>query len=127
MLVNATNPVFIQPIFRAELLRNRQLDKGSTTRDGITTDFNRFGIDLNPLVLAADRRNIARYRRLQTMNAWRNAVAHQDFSRLAINGVSPTLRLATVREWRAACSGLALSFDRVMREPLRVVTGNAPC
>ena len=125
-LVNATAPVVIQPMFRAQLLRGRQLDKGNASRENITADFERFRIPFNTQVIAADRRNVGRYRRLLALNTWRNAIAHQDFARLTVSGTTPVLRLVTVREWRAACSGLAVSYDRVMRSYLAEITGTSP-
>jgi hypothetical protein len=61
---------------------------------------------------------------LETLNTWRNAIAHQKFDP-AILG-NKTLGLADVRRWRSACKGLARVYDRVMREYIRSVTGVAP-
>jgi hypothetical protein len=38
----------------------------------------------------------------------------------------PNLTLAQVRLWRKVCDGLARSFDEVLRDHLRVLTGSAP-
>ena len=122
----ATMPPLLATLLRTELFQRRQLDKANATRESITADFARFGFSFYNEVVASDRRNIARYRRLQTMNTWRNAIAHQDFSRLVVSGNVPALRLATVRGWRRSCDGLAKSFDRVMQAQLRDLTGVAP-
>lgn len=72
---------------------------------------------------AYDVRSAARQMRLEEMNAWRNAIAHQDWEKV---GGNPTLRLDLVRSWRSACNGLSWSFDAAVRERLIDVVGEAP-
>lgn len=61
-------------------------------------------------------RNAGRQLRLERLNAWRNAIAHQDFT--AVPPLDHTgrvvLRKADIDAWRSACGGLALSFDAVV-------------
>src|SRR5260221_3658000 len=65
---------------------------------------------------AHDAHNAERRVALEELNAWRNAIAHQDFdpAKLGIHG----LRLARVNTWRQRCSKLALA-DSPVRELAR--------
>jgi hypothetical protein len=69
--------------------------------------------------------NPARRAALDELSEWRNAIAHQDFSASMLRAGRPSLTLAQVRLWRKACDGLARSFDEVMRDHLRRLTGSA--
>ncbi len=62
-------------------------------------------------------------KRLELLNAWRNAIAHQSFDKV---GGKHTLRLTTVRQWRRAAESLAITFDTVVGTHLGVVLGKAP-
>jgi hypothetical protein len=64
-------------------------------------DFAKLGVQLWPEVARIDARKDDRLAALETLSTWRNAIAHQDWSR-----VGPDLRLATVRAWRSVCRGL---------------------
>jgi hypothetical protein len=62
---------------------------------------------------------------LQELNAWKNAIAHQDFDPAKLGGTT-ILRLQQVRDWRNACNQLANAFEEVMRLLLHQVNGNSP-
>jgi hypothetical protein len=106
------------------LVWNRKLDSGNPNPGNIGSDFNRFDMRFWVDVRTADARNDSRLYRLEELNRWRNAIAHQDFDP-GILGAG-LLRLERVREWRSACDGLAISFDRVMEVRLRNMTGISP-
>jgi hypothetical protein len=122
--------VIAQPQFRAamrqELRWNRQLDTRNANQATIGGDFARLGIlrfwDEVDAVFANNR---LRRQWLDDLNAWRNAIAHQNFD-LAVLGGTTNLRLAQVQRWRRGCNRLALSFDRVVRAYVQSVTGTSP-
>ena len=124
-LAGAVTPTAYEAILRTEFLQNRKLDKGNPNPGNIGTDFNRLGLNFWDDVKAYDARNNGRRIRLQRLNDWRNAIAHQDFDPAKLGGTT-TLRLDTIRSWRSACDGLAASFDAVMRTHLILYTGAPP-
>ena len=123
-VVVAASPAPLQHVLRARLLEGRFLDRGNPNPGNIGADFGRFGLHFWNGIYADDARNAARRASLENLNAWRNAIAHQDFdpSKLPSNRV----RLADVNGWRNACSSLALSFDRVLRNHVAALVGSAP-
>jgi hypothetical protein len=124
-LVPGLAPPEVQVIFRRQLLLGRKLDTGNPNPGNIGSDFDRFELSFWPAVVAYDSQNKARQRLLAMMNLWRNAVAHQDFSRPDLDG-RDQLTLAEVRRWRGACEQLAVDFERVMYDYLVHVTGVGP-
>jgi hypothetical protein len=107
---------------RELFLAGRKLDTGNPNPGNLGSDFNRFGVDFWGEVSALSPNTVARRQRSEELNIWRNAIAHNDFSRLG--GVR--LRIAQVRRWRSACDRLAASFDRVLTSYLHRETGTAP-
>jgi hypothetical protein len=124
-LVRAITPAALRATIREEWRRNRKLDQGNPNPGNIGADFNRFGVLLWRSVQALDARNAQRQRLLEVLNEWRNAIAHQDFDPAKLGGTT-TLQLATVRAWRAACNGLANSFDAVLHQYIRLNVGLPP-
>jgi hypothetical protein len=114
-------------VLQAGLLFGRRIDRGNPTPSNIGEDFNRFNMLLWPLIIGNHPENPARRAALEDLNTWRNAIAHQDFQAAMLRARRPQLTLAQVRGWRKACDGLVRSFDEVLKEHLRVVTGHAPC
>jgi hypothetical protein len=121
-LVGTSSPVVLQSALRAEFVLNRSLDRGNATPGSIGADFNCLGVQFWARVEAASPRNARRKVLLERLNAWRNAIAHQDFDPNKLGGTL-TLRLEHVRRWRRACNKLALPFDRIMHRHLVTVTG----
>jgi len=124
------NTIGLLPALRlhggAEFTRGRQLDRGNAQPASIGADFGRLGIDFWTEVEQAHQRNADRKKRLDLLNNWRNAIAHQDFEDPKKLGGRIILRLAEVRYWRLACKCLARTFDEVMRLHLRALTGASP-
>jgi len=110
---------------RRLLTRDRKLNRGNASPANIGADFERLGVSLWDLVRRRSLHNPNRQRRLEELNTWRNAIAHQDFSGPAFRGVE-RVSLAQVRAWRSACDGLAVEFERVMRLYLRGFFGTDP-
>lgn len=105
-----------------QFTRGRALDRGNPNPGNLGSDFNRFSLEFWDEVRAHDRRNEARRADLETMNTWRNAIAHHDFAALGTS----TLHLNTVRAWRRGCGALANSFDAVLGGHLATLLGAAP-
>ena len=128
-LVRSVGASNLAGILRAEFIHGRKLDQGNPNPGNIGADFNRLGFTFWQDVLNHDSQNQTRQATLELLNEWRNAIAHQSFdpSRYPkrLGGIKQ-LGLAHVRSWRAACDGLAVSFDEVMRVHLQNVTGKSP-
>ncbi|WP_395088553.1 HEPN domain-containing protein [Armatimonas sp.] len=122
-LVSAIGNATLEALFLDELRRGRKLDQGNPNPGNIGTDFGRFGITFWPEVLRASSHSLARKNYLETMNSWRNAIAHQDFSKVGGTG---TVHLATIKQWRSSCNALAVTFDGVMKQHLLTATGRTP-
>jgi hypothetical protein len=123
-LVQSMSSASVWATFKEALVWSRKLNTGNPNPGNIGSDFNRFGLRFWDDVRAVDARNYGRFEQLEVLNRWRNAIAHQDFDPRVLG--SGLLRLETVREWRSACDGLAISFDRVMQVRLHRVTGRSP-
>jgi hypothetical protein len=115
----------LQPIMDREFALSRFLDRGNPTPGNIGSDFNRLGLSFWPSVLAAEPHSGAWQHTLDLLNAWRNAIAHNDYDPTKL-GRTIVLRVAQVREWRQTCSRLARVFDRVLRQHLIAITGVVP-
>src|SRR5262249_12538920 len=102
-LVSLTSPPYMRPIVRKNLLWRRKLDRGNATFDNIREDFNRLRIEFGLEVDLYDPPPKPLRGQLQELNDWRNAIAHQDFSRFE---GSARLQLTQVRRWRIACGQL---------------------
>ncbi len=122
-LATRATPPGLGGVLRLALGRERRLDRGNPTPDNIADDFTRFSIRLWADVAALDPRNVNRKAKLLELTRWRNAIAHQDWTKTA----GPEgLRLGTVRAWRSACGGLARSFDHAIANALATVVGVRP-
>jgi hypothetical protein len=113
----------LRDLVRESLLLNRKLDVHNPNPGNLGSDFFRLGIPFWGEVHKVDPRNSVRQKQLEDLNSWRNAIAHQDFSRV---GGSMSLHLSTVRKWRRACEDLAISFDEALRMHLQGILGVAP-
>lgn len=63
------------------LTEGRKLDAGNPNPGNIGSDFGRLGIEFWDEVRRTDRHAKRRLEELETLNRWRNAVAHQDFNK----------------------------------------------
>lgn len=124
-IVAAILPATFHTTIREEMTWNRQLDRGNAHAASVGADYGRLEIDFWAEVDAYNSRTPAVRAELDRLNAWRNAIAHQDFDPARLGGTT-VLRLARVRRWRSTCSRLARDFDGVMGHYLRRTTGTAP-
>ncbi len=123
LVLPITNPD-LREIIRREFTRSLKLDRGNPNPGNMGSDYERLDLYIWRRVYAVDQRNQNRRHRLETLNIWRNAIAHQDFA--AQVGGGTTLRLSSVRDWRRACDGLARGFDLVVRAHLHRISGVPP-
>lgn len=123
----ASQPTFrvLKPVLSASLIVARRLDAGNANPANIAADYGRFGFRIWDHLHLHDARTGSRRNRLEELNRWRNAVAHQDFSNRALEG-RDTLTITEVRRWRRTCSSLAVDFDRVVGLYLQSLTGVRP-
>jgi hypothetical protein len=112
--VHATTSPGVRDALLTLFLLNRGLDRGNASAGILGGDFGRLGIEFWARVYDEDPRNRPRREALEQLNAWRNAIAHQDFDPAVLGGTA-ALHLTQVRAWRRACDHLAQSFDRTMR------------
>lgn len=125
LLVNVLD-LRLRTLMRRSLMLDRKLDRGNPNPGNIGADFGRLDLVFWTAVLAHRSQNAARRNHLEELNAWRNAIAHQDFAVHMLRGGRPSLSLTQVQTWRRACEGLAESFDEVMRLHLQNLNGRAP-
>jgi hypothetical protein len=118
----------IRSIAQTNLLFGRQLDRGNAGPGNIGSDFARLGVSLWRELYALDARNRIRNRKMEALNSWRNAIAHDDFNDTTRfpRGHDTMLRLSQVRDWRRTCGGLAIDMDKTMRNCLGQLLGQAP-
>ncbi len=115
----------LQIIVGLRWIEGRKLDAGNPNPAALGSDFGRFGIEFWTAVDAHNPRNLNRRRQLEQLNVWRNAIAHQDFSKPECNGRT-SVRLERVRQWRTNCCALAVDFDAVIARYLHSLTGITP-
>ncbi len=115
----------LRRMIQVEFSWNRHLARGNAQPGSLGADFGRFELAFWSAVETIDPRNSARKAALEELNAWRNAIAHQDFDPVRLGGTT-ILRLAQVRRWRSVCRRLARSFDEVMRQHLHSLLGLSP-
>jgi hypothetical protein len=118
----------IDGMLRNALLDGRRLQRHNAHPGAIGDDFDRLDVRLWTELYSLDPRYAAHRRRLEELNAWRNAIAHQDFSRIGTDQLTIGIRpdRATLRAWRHALDQLAGGMDRVMYAKLSRSTGGRP-
>jgi hypothetical protein len=124
-LIDAVSPPSFQAALSEEFRLHRALDRGNASPSNLGADYNRLGLNFWDRVSAHDARNSSRKVALEQLNAWRNAIVHQDFDPAKLGG-PVTLQVRQVRDWRRTCDGLAMSFDAVMRTYVHEVVGRFP-
>jgi hypothetical protein len=121
----AVVPPALRLIVDQEFAWSRQLDRGNANPNTLGIDFGRFGLDLWARVDSLEPRGKLLRRRLEELNAWRNAVAHSDYDPARLGG-RINLSIAQVRRWRAACTRCARLLDRVVADHIASLIGARP-
>ncbi|HEV3050096.1 MAG TPA: hypothetical protein VGX50_07300 [Longimicrobium sp.] len=112
-------------ILNLRFIEARKLDSGNPNPGNLGSDFGRLGVKLWPELRQLGSRSKYHHDALETLNHWRNAIAHQDFRRPELRG-RRTIRLTQTRRWRDVCNRLAIDMDRVMYAYLLRITGSPP-
>jgi hypothetical protein len=115
----------VRTILRTGFIAARKLDSGNANPGNLGADFSRFVMSFWDDVKKRHAQNKARQDLLEDLNAWRNAIAHQEFSSPRCKGRT-TIQLSMIRRWRQACEALSADFDEVMRAHLQSVLGASP-
>ena len=108
-----------------EFTFNRKLDGGNANPGNIGSDFNRFGIDFWAMVDSLHPHGKLLRDRLDELNRWRNAIAHDNFDSVNSSGIM-FLRIERVRRWRQTCQKLARVFEKALDVYLRQLIGYPP-
>jgi hypothetical protein len=118
----------LQAVARGNFFTGLTMDRGNANPGNIGSDFGRLGVKLWDELAARNTRNAFRNRKLEELNAWRNAIVHEDFRNRAIfsAGQRTILRLSQVREWRRTCNALASDMDGLMQRYVGQLTGKPP-
>ena len=124
-MVAPIRPPGLRSVVQRDLTRDRKLDKGNPNPGNLGNDFGRLGVELWPRVRRASKHTASRQQKLEDLNVWRNAIAHQDFTDPRLGGET-ALRLERLRSWRSACRGLARDFDRVLADHIEDLAGTRP-
>lgn len=124
-LVDSVNPGDLHAVLRLQCIYGRKLDTGNPNAGNLGADFNRYGVEFWPAILALDPGHAARQHRLAMLNAWRNAIAHHDYDAADLGGTT-SLTIPQVRDWRTDCDNFATAFDAILRSHLQATTGLPP-
>jgi hypothetical protein len=126
----SVNSSAIAGIVLNALAQNRQLDRGNAHPSSLGADFKSFDLDLWGAAGKLDARTPRRSTRLEQLNIWRNAIAHQDFDfsqhQLEVLGDATGLDLNKVRAFRSCCDQLAATFDKLLARHLEPIVGGLP-
>ncbi len=121
---NVGLPPAVSEMFRTELTRGRMLDRGNAHPGSLGSDFARFDFPFWDSLRGLNPAAVQWSEGLDLLNAWRNAVAHQDFTSPRLEG--GTLGLVQVRRWRRMCDRLAGVMDLALGRQLLPLTGSEP-
>lgn len=128
-LAGALADPWARPIFANRLTEGRKLDVGNPNPGNIGSDFGRLRCNIWPAMAQTDARTAGRRLRLERLNRWRNAIAHQDFggkADLDLGGGRSELRFGDVEDWRSACDQLAGTMDAAVAVELTALVGRSP-
>jgi hypothetical protein len=115
-------PPALEPLLQFELTRGRQLDRGNAQPSSLGADFGRFGINFWDEMRNHDATSVIWRNDLESLNEWRNAIVHQDFTSPNL-GATINLRSVQVGQWRTSCNRLARAMDEVIGRHLQLLTG----
>lgn len=117
-------PVAVQDVLLQQFLAHRLLDRGNPNPGNLGADFGRLGFHFWKVLDTAESRAPDWRHGLESLNNWRNAIAHHDYNTTRLGGT--ILRVRQVREWRTVCRRLARLFDAELARQLDTLTGRKP-
>jgi hypothetical protein len=123
-----TLPSSISALANVNFRSGLAMRRGNAGPGNIGNDFERLGVSLWPDLYRRDGRNRKRNAKLDVLNTWRNAIAHDDFENTTTfpQKRQTVLRLSTVKAWRSACDQIASDMDEHMRTYLTHLLGTPP-
>jgi hypothetical protein len=127
--VGALADPWARPVVVDRLTESRKLNLGNPNPGNIGSDFARLRCNVWPAMAQLDARTPGRRARLERLNRWRNAIAHQDFRSegdLDLGGGRTDLRFGDVEDWRRACDQLAGTMDAAVAAELTALVGRSP-
>lgn len=129
----AAVPPPLSEILRSALTKSRSLDRGNANGSTIAEDFARLGMGRFWDLVTAEGgpiRTARRRYRMEQMNMWRNAIAHDSFEQVQSksaqldNRLRP--RLVEGKKCRTACDLLAVQMTSAVGKFLQQVVGKGP-
>lgn len=115
------------PLVRALLENSRKLDSGNASWGNVGADFARLGISLKDELSERYPRKYPKWvTKLDRLNDARNAIAHDDRTRLADCIAVQPLTLSTFHSWRSALTEVASGLDAVVGAYLKDLNGRRP-
>jgi hypothetical protein len=116
-LASTVKPTDLREMIQAAFIRNRQLDRGNAQPSSLGSDFGILGLNLWDTLKAMNKLNPKRQQRLEQLNIWRNAIAHQSFKHKpddAAKVAGTTRNLDFARACRSSCLALAREIDKAV-------------
>jgi hypothetical protein len=117
-----------QQVLLSALVAARRLDRGNATPQALAEDFKTLGIEVwSDLALAHPVEVILWRQALQALNETRNAIAHDDptrLARIAYAGWSIDLEMFT--RWRGILDALAHALDALVGNKIQEIFGGSP-
>ncbi len=106
------------------LTQGLALDRGNPNPGNVGSDFARFGLSWWPALERRDQRTPTRQAQLERLNRARNAIAHgRPAELIPLRDEGYPLTLDTVRRWRQALNGLAVTMDVELSDHLSTLFG----
>lgn len=106
-------------VVSSALTVNRQLDQRNAQASSLGSDFGRLGLNFWTALTSRDSRTPARQAQLERLNDARNAIAHSRPGELrALETAGYPITLPTIRRWRRALGGLAVTMDAEVADHL---------
>src|SRR5258708_4807004 len=128
-LVSQMQPSGARSLVNDLILDGRMLERGNAHPAALRGDFARMGMDILHMVARRNPRSSGRQRRLEQLNVWRNAIAHQALplsGPLAARTAGTARSLPWVRVWCVDCASFARDLDAVVSQYLTNLLGRSP-
>jgi hypothetical protein len=128
-MAGCVRPAITSNLVHTLLLHQRALSRGNAHPAALAADFARLGVDVWDELGRRNPRNAVRRLRIEQLNVWRNAIAHQDFA-FSNSQTATTSGMArdwrSLRIWRHSCSALVHELDAVVKRHLTGLADEPP-
>lgn len=123
--IASVTPPGVRPLVRNALRSVRRLDRANPDESTLAVDFRLLGFELWDECASRSARTAGHRERLRTLMAWRNAIAHSDFTKPALGGRT-RINLSEIRRIRSSLNRLVDLIDGVAYDEIRRQTGTSP-